>query len=183
MLGPSLCLAFLVWAPRLQATNSAPRFYEERLHNACAASERHDMAEACGATCEAAEILELSAQVDTMLSMWLQESHFKVAAEGDDGHSLGIAQTRLRSLRKIRALWRARGYKLPAFRGNPRTQAFFGVMEFSRHLHWARGDVFEAVRRYNGSGLRAAHYASDVMATRARLFARPYVPGEKQAYR
>lgn len=136
--------------------------------------------QAVDATTEAAWMLCLDDQLDTMLAMWHRESAYKLDAHGAPYEdSKGITQTRMKDTPKWRAFWKARSVKLGPF-SEVRTQAFFGVAEFREKLTQAKGDVKDAVRRYNGRGRKARKYADRVMVSRAVIFDRPYTKGERQ---
>ena len=137
-------------------------------------------------TVEASTLLKIEAQADTMLSQWHRESEFNPKATGlPHEDSSGITQTRISNTAMWREFWKKRGVTLGPFK-EIRTQVFFGVAEFYWKLGDAKGDVKDAVRRYNG-GLkgypsmgRAVRYADRVMISRKVIFNRPYVKGEKQ---
>jgi hypothetical protein len=180
-------LAVLIVVGELE---SAPRhsafYYEEQLRPMLEPARVGDMADACEATVEAAQLLGLEDQTDTLLSMWVQESNFNSGAHGDLAHhddSIGVAQTRRFQLRHWRSFWLHRHIDLPSFSKSIRTQCFYGVAEYCEHLHAARGDVYDAVRRYNGSGQLARDYAAKVMQIRDLVFHRPYTVPEHQPYR
>lgn len=141
-------------------------------------------------TIEAAERLGIETQTDTMLAMWHRESWYDPKADdrklvGKKLRSLGIAQTRASYMKKLRKFWLKRGKKLGPF-SEIRTQAYFGVAEFYLKLEATHGDVWEAVRSYNGGGnggqglVKSRKYAHSVMTDRAVIFGRPYKPGERQ---
>lgn len=116
----------------------------------------------------AASYLFIMRHVPTMLCMWHRESQFRAIA-GDDGKSWGITQIVRRREAHWRRFWLNRGIELGSL-DDPTTQIFFGVAEFQEHLDLARGNEWEAVRRYNGSGPSARRYARRVFLTRQRVF-------------
>lgn len=136
-------------------------------------------------TSEAADLLCISDQTDTMLAMWHRESDFEPLAfnpclRTPNQDSLGICQTQRADMQRWRKFWLKRGIKLGPFK-NVGTQVYFGVAEFYTKLQANHGDVLLAVERYNGKGKQARKYASKVMKFRAKFFNRPYKMGEHQA--
>lgn len=141
------------------------------------------MRESIAATKEAAALLCLSDQVPTMLAMWVRESDFDPKADdqvlvGFKKRSLGVAQTRQSYIRDLREDWMKQGVRLGAF-ALPRTQVFLGVMEFRYKLKVSKGNVAEAVRRYNGSGPKARKYVERVSRTRLKIFGSPLGKSER----
>lgn len=124
-------------------------------------------------TYEAASLLSLTAQVDTLLSMWHRESTYNPAATDPGGDSVGICQTQPKDSVHWRKFWHRRGIKLGPFT-DVRTQIFFGVAAFNQKLKDAHGNVKEAVRRYNGAGPMAQLYARRVLWSRKLIFGRGY---------
>lgn len=126
---------------------------------------------------DACEELCLSGEADTLLAMLHVESSMTPGVLGDDGRSEGLGQT-LRSKKKaLRRFWKARGVELGVFE-DPTTQVYFAAAELKEMLGYSRGDLKEAVRRYNGSGWMARRHAERVMRARRNIFNRPYEPGE-----
>lgn len=136
----------------------------------------------------AAVLLCVEDELDTMLSMWVTESHFdpKVSDEklvGYKNRSVGISQTKRKYFKRLYAEWLKRGVKLGPF-SEIKTQVYFGVMEYRDFLGYTRGDVKEAVRAYNGGGrggpglVKARRYSDKVMKRRGLIFGRHYVKGE-----
>lgn len=145
----------------------------------------NDLFEAVQGTEDAADLLCIGDQVDTMLCMWHRESHFDRDADdsplvGQRRRSLGVTQTRADELRRWAKFWHDRDVHLPPF-DSVRTQAYYGVAEFYTKLQLSHGGVFEAVRRYNGGGPKARAYARRVMTSRKAIFKRPYKVGERQS--
>ena len=118
-----------------------------------------------------AEMLGLTLHVPTMLAMWHRESGFS-EIKGDDRKSFGITQTLYRDERRWRKFWKKRGLGFGSL-DDPSTQIAFGVAEFSECLRMARGNEFDAVRRYNGSGAAARRHARKVFRTRQVVFKVP----------
>jgi len=124
-----------------------------------------------------ANLLGLDCYGQTMLSQWHRESAYR-NVRGLDGKSIGYTQTIIGRQNHWRQFWKLYGVRL----GGIRTMDFqvaAGVAEFKEHLDLARGDVWEAVRRYNGSGPRAREYADRVFKTRQVVFGVP-PPSRKQ---
>jgi hypothetical protein len=127
-----------------------------------------------------AKKLGLSSQVDTLLSMAHRESGFNPYA--DDGlgkrRSLGFYQTREQYREMLYKFWLDRKVRLGPW-DSVDTQCAFGVAEFWIKLQASKGNVWEAVRRYNGGGVKAREYAAKVMISRRAIFHRKHRKGEK----
>ena len=143
-----------------------------------------DVRQAIAATEEAAGILCMDPLVATFASMLHRESSFDPASKGVPGEdSEGVAQTSRSERRRLRRFWLRHGVQLGPFK-EIRTQVFFGVAVFYFKLDYAKGNVKDAVRRYNGgvkgkkSMLRAREYARRVMRSRDVIFKQPYRYGE-----
>lgn len=124
----------------------------------------------------------LTHEIDTILSMGHRESGFDptaddIAITGPGKNSVGIYQTRKDYRPWLRAFWLKRGYRLGAD-DDVETQVAFGVAEFYVHLGRSGGNVWGAVRRYNGSGHRAQEHARKVFVSRRVIFKRPHYDGE-----
>lgn len=131
-----------------------------------------------GETQRFAAMLGLGAYVPTMLAQWHVESAFR-SVHGDDGRSFGVTQIILGREAHWRAFWLKRGLNLGSVY-DPSTQIAFGVAEFYECLGMAKGNTFQAVRRYNGSGWRARAYARRVLAVRKAVFGIPEHRGVRQ---
>lgn len=120
-----------------------------------------------------------------MLCMWHRESAYNQKASdakvvGMRKRSQGIAQTRRSYFTRLRKFWKDRGVELGSF-DDPSTQVAFGVAEFKEKLTQSKGDVYDAVRRYNGGGegasalnkARACEYAYKVFVTRTVVYSDP----------
>jgi hypothetical protein len=114
-------------------------------------------------------------QVETLLSIFIRESGLHTSAE--DGVEIGIGQTQRFKVKTWRKMWARRGVHLGPFK-ELRTQVYMAALEYRTHLAYARGRVVDAVRRYNGSGSAARHYAKSVMRARRNFFARSWRPDE-----
>lgn len=127
----------------------------------------------CGQETERfAALLGIEAHVPTLLSMWHRESAYTVVA-GDDGQSYGVTQTLRRWENHWREFWLGRGIELGSL-DDPSTQIAFGVAEFSECLKYAKGDVDQAIGRYNGGKSwhkkKAQRYVGRVLKTRKLVF-------------
>lgn len=124
-------------------------------------------------TYEAASMLRLESQVDTLLSMWHRESTYDPSATDPGGESVGICQTQPKDSTRWRKFWLERGVTLGPFT-DVKTQIFFGVSAFNEKLKHSKGNVKEAVRRYNGAGEMARLYARRVLWSRRLIFGHGY---------
>ena len=124
----------------------------------------------------------LQDETDTLLSIIHTESRFELVC--DDGlgkrRSLGFFQTREQYRPALRRWWLKDGWKLGPD-DSVDTQCAYGVLEFAMQLRYAHGNVFGAVRRYNGGGAKAQDYARKVFRFRRLIFARPQVVGESHS--
>lgn len=126
-----------------------------------------------------AKKLCLGGELDTLLSMAHRESHFDMFADTRPVEdSFGIYQTRIQYEGRLRRFWLNRGVTLGSIE-DVETQCAFGVAEFWLHLQAAGGNIWGAVRRYNGSGAAAHRHAKKVFISRRVIFGRPHVDGEK----
>lgn len=120
-------------------------------------------------------MLCIGSQLDTELAMWHVESRFHPSE--DDGTSFGISQINPHREKEWRRFWARRHVYLPKIT-DPETQIAFGVAEFQEKLRFTKGNVWTAVRRYNGGGPMARKYARTVFAARKKLFNKPYTKKE-----
>jgi hypothetical protein len=109
-----------------------------------------------------AAMLGVQEHVPKMLCMWHRESSYDQKLT--DGDSFGMTQVRRRYWKRLYRFWQAKGVELGSIH-DPSTQIAFGVAMYAEHLKLAKGDGWEAVRRYNGSGWRARRYQNRVRIT------------------
>lgn len=93
-------------------------------------------------------------------------------------HSIGFFQTREQYIPDLRGFWEERGITLGP-NDSVDSQCALGVAEFYLKLHDSNGNLWGAVRRYNGGGPKARQYATNVMISRKAIFHHPYVEGER----
>lgn len=125
-----------------------------------------------------ARLLCLQGELDTLLALAHREAQCRKDRLGDDGKSFGAYQTLLDDMEEFRGFWKRRGIKLRPVMDLD-TQCAFGVAEFYKKLLVSRGNVWGAVRRYNGSGPMAQRHARKVFVSRRVIFGRPHVEGER----
>lgn len=156
-------------------TQKLLKFYNQQDHK----KNERVVVEAAKYTQEAASILHIEKQVDTLLAMWHRESTYNPSATDPKGASLGVCQTQPSDSRRLYRFWKLKGVELGPF-SEIRTQVYFGVAVFNAKLQKSNGNVKDAVRRYNGSGNLAKIYAHRVMISRHVIFGRSYTQNEFQ---
>lgn len=124
----------------------------------------------------------LGYEKDTFLSMIHRESEFDPTSVDYQprpaSSSVGICQVSLELRPYVRRWWKARGYEIGPD-GDAEAEVALGLGAFRIKLDVAKGNVWGGVRRYNGGGPKAQQYARNVFKTRASVFGRPYVDGER----
>ena len=118
--------------------------------------------------------LNLQAHVPTMLCMWHRESNYDPTLLSPKD-CYGVSQLVLTEEPRWRKFWAKRKVYLGPI-DDPTTQVAFGVAEYYRKLRRSRGNVYLAVRRYNGRGPAAKEYARRVFMTRKMVFKQPLPP-------
>jgi hypothetical protein len=92
-------------------------------------------------------------QLRDMLALWWVESTYRQNSKGEDGKSWGITQVRIKRIKELTKAWEDYGYDEIMGLGtiyDPTRQIAMGVMAYSIALREAKGDRFQALRRYNG---------------------------------
>lgn len=112
-----------------------------------------------------------------LMAILNEETRFKPTWKHTDGKSHGAMGVRYSREMELRADWRKRGVILGSL-DDPSAQVALGVMAYWKDLGRAKGDRFQAIRRYNGGNrgtkskaYKQAHaYAMRVTAWRKRVF-------------
>lgn len=110
-----------------------------------------------------AQALKLdNASIRDMLALWHIESRYHDSVKGTDGKSWGITQVRKSRAQELRTLWKLYGVSDDALGStdDPTCQVALGVMAYKIAFDEAKGDHFQALRRYNGgnTGKRSKAY-------------------------
>ncbi len=115
-------------------------------------------------------------QVPILLSMAHRETHMTPGLVCDHGRSVGVYQVNKADNSGYRAWWRSKGFTIDK---GLDTEVAYGVAAYWRKLQYARGDVFTAVRMYNGVGPDARKHAMKVLRSRKNIFGIGHKVGEK----
>jgi hypothetical protein len=117
-----------------------------------------------------AQKADVEPYMTTLLCQWHVESHYQ-NVPGEDGKSFGRTQTRYGYQAKLRTWWLAKGETL-GMDSDISTQMAFGVAEFVEKKKYAKDNLWDTVRRYNGCGPRALNYARIVFKARQQIYGR-----------
>ena len=175
-------LALILFSSTLAA--ASPQSYIKKMTPFVTEGHQWHMEEAVRSSFEAAKALGITSPsqtdlfISTYLSQLMQESSMDPSVKSFDG-SAGIAQTLVEDNPQWGRFWLSRKVVLEPFDESVRTQVFYGASALYVKLRHSKGDLWGAVRRYNGAGKAAELYVRRVMKIRAVIFKRPYTPGEK----
>jgi hypothetical protein len=120
-------------------------------------------------------------ELTDLLALWWVESRYTQNTEGEDGKSWGITQVRLNRINELTDAWKLYGINREDGLGSvydPTRQVAMGVMAYRIAFGEARGDRFQALRRYNGGNkgkkskaYKSAHaHAMRVIKARKAIF-------------
>ena len=105
--------------------------------------------------------------VDEQIALWVQESKFGL--EAGAGHASNFGQVTFGTFPDSLALIERRGYQLPE---GPEGEVALAVSAYRLKLSVAKGDIWRAVRLYNGAGPRAQRHLRMVRRWHKDIFGR-----------
>ncbi len=105
--------------------------------------------------------------LDEQVALWIQESKFGL--EAGAGHASNFGQVTFGTFPASLALIKRRGFELPE---GPEGEVALAVAAYRLKLSVAKGDIWRAVRLYNGAGPRAQRHLRMVRRWHHEIFGR-----------